>query len=262
MAKRADSQPLLKRLRHLYEGSGADASRFRYGLLAFDVTIVAYIIATSVVPRTNVIRAVDVLFGLGILADVCARLAISDNRKREFLRVTTWTDVAAVVSFLAPIAGAAAGFLRIVRMLRLLRTYQMLARLRADVAFFRRHEDVVLAVVNLTVFVFVMTSIIHETQRFTNPQITSYVDALYFTVTSLTTTGYGDILLPGTFGRLLSVIVMVSGVTLFFGLARALLHPNRVRFRCPTCGLQRHDPDAVHCKACGALLNIPDEGRD
>ena len=25
--------------------------------------------------------------------------------------------------------------------------------------------------------------------------------------------------------------------------------------------LQRHDSDAVHCKACGTLLNIPDEGR-
>jgi voltage-gated potassium channel len=34
-----------------------------------------------------------------------------------------------------------------------------------------------------------------------------------------------------------------------------------VRFACPTCGLQRHEPDAVHCKACGMILNIPDEGR-
>ena len=30
----------------------------------------------------------------------------------------------------------------------------------------------------------------------------------------------------------------------------------------PVCGLLRHDPDAVHCKACGRVLNIPDEGAD
>ena len=54
---------------------------------------------------------------------------------------------------------------------------------------------------------------------------------------------------------------MIFGVTLFFSLARALIRPSKVRFPCPTCGLQRHDPDAVHCKACGPLLNIPDEGR-
>jgi voltage-gated potassium channel len=34
-----------------------------------------------------------------------------------------------------------------------------------------------------------------------------------------------------------------------------------VRFACPSCGLQRHEADAVHCKACGTQLNIPDDGR-
>ena len=53
---------------------------------------------------------------------------------------------------------------------------------------------------------------------------------------------------------------MIFGVTLFFGLARAVLVPNKVRFRCPKCALLRHDPDAVHCKACGEVLNIPDDG--
>ena len=83
---------------------------------------------------------------------------------------------------------------------------------------------------------------------------------MYFTVTALTTTGFGDITLPGTVGRLISVVIMIFGVTLFFNLARALLTPDKVRFPCPTCGLQRHDSDAVHCKACGVVLNIPDEG--
>src|SRR3954451_13700447 len=85
-------------------------------------------------------------------------------------------------------------------------------------------------------------------------------DALYFTVTALTTTGFGDITLPGTTGRLITVVIMIFGVTLFFNLARALLSPSKVRFPCPTCGLQRHESDAVHCKACGGVLNIPDEG--
>jgi voltage-gated potassium channel len=54
---------------------------------------------------------------------------------------------------------------------------------------------------------------------------------------------------------------MIVGVTLLLNLARALFQPRKVRFACPTCGLQRHDPDAVHCKACGVILNIPDEGQ-
>ena len=59
---------------------------------------------------------------------------------------------------------------------------------------------------------------------------------------------------------MISVVIMIFGVTLFFNLARALLNPYKVRFPCPSCGLQRHDGDAVHCKACGVVLNIPDEG--
>ena len=41
--------------------------------------------------------------------------------------------------------------------------------------------------------------------------------------------------------------------------ACAVLQPAKVRFKCPSCGLMRHDLDAVHCKACGELLNIPND---
>jgi voltage-gated potassium channel len=167
-----------------------------------------------------------------------------------------------IISFLAPFAGEAGGFLRTLRTLRLLRDYQMVARLRIDSSFFRRNEEVFFAVATLAVFVFVMTGIVFETQKSHNHQITNYADALYFTVTALTTTGFGDITLPGTVGRLITVIVMIFGVTLFLNLAKALLAPSKVRFSCPICGLQRHDVDAVHCKACGTILNIPDEGLD
>ncbi len=107
-----------------------------------------------------------------------------------------------------------------------------------------------------------MTGIVYETQHRANPNITNYADALYFTVTALTTTGFGDITLPGTTGRLITIVIMIFGVTLFLNLAKVLFSPSKVRFSCPDCGLQRHDRDAVHCKACGKLLSIPDEGLD
>ena len=247
-------------IRRLYEGATPRGVRFRYALLAFDIVTVLFIIATSFLPSHETTEALDVIFGVGILADFAARLLASRHRWREFTRLSTWTDVVAIVSFLAPLAGEAGGFLRILRTLRLLRDYQMLVRLRADSSFFRRNEEVIFAVTNLAVFIFVMTAIVYETQKFRNDQITNYADALYFTVTALTTTGFGDITLHGTVGRLISVVIMIFGVTLFFNLARALLNPSKVRFPCPSCGLQRHDADAVHCKACGVVLNIPDEG--
>ena len=259
-AHTAGPRDLLDTLRHYYDSDTPEAHRFRYGLLAFDLVTVAFIVATSFMPRYEVVEWFDVLFGFVILADFLARIAISRHRLREFAHPATWADIAAIVSFLAPVVGEAGGFLRILRTVRLLATYQLLARLRKDSQWFRRHEDVILATVHLAVFVFIMTGIVYETQHAINPLIANYADALYFTVTALTTTGFGDIVLTGSWGRLLSVVVMVLGVTLFLNLERTILQPSKVRFRCPNCGLMRHDVDAVHCKACGEGLNIPNEG--
>lgn len=249
-------------VRRLYDGATPRGVAFRYGLLVFDVVTIVFIVGTSFLPPNPVVEALDTGFGVLIMIDFLARLYASRGPMREFGRLATWTDLVAIGSFLAPLPGEGAGFLRILRTLRAFQDYQMLTRLRSDSAFFRHHEEVVIAVARLAVFIFVMTAIVFETQRFSNPQIANYADALYFTVTALTTTGFGDITLPGTLGRMISVVIMIFGVTLFFNLARALISPNKVRFPCPTCGLQRHDIDAVHCKACGTVLNIPDEGRD
>jgi voltage-gated potassium channel len=56
------------------------------------------------------------------------------------------------------------------------------------------------------------------------------------------------------------VLIMIFGVSLFIRLAQTLFRPQKVHYECPKCGLSRHDPDAVHCKHCGAVVNIPTEG--
>jgi voltage-gated potassium channel len=263
MAGRADAvRGLRLRLKALYEGRSEEAHRFRYGLLVFDIVTLVFIVGTSFIPREGWVEVMDVGFGLIILTDFIARLTISDRPLRELLHPVTWADIASIVSFLAPLVGEPAGFLRILRTLRFLRSYQLLARLRADFPYFRQHEEVIMAVANFLVFLFVMTGFVYETQHATNPGIKNYADALYFTVTALTTTGFGDITLTGTTGRLISVAIMIFGVTLFFNLARAVLRPNKVRFECSDCGLMTHDPDAVHCKACGKMLKIPNEDLD
>lgn len=250
-----------ERLRLLYFGKSLTAHRFRYGLLAFDIITIAFIVGTSFLPRTQAIEWLDIVFGLVILADFGARLYVSPHPTREFAHPATWADMVAIFSFLAPVIGEGLGFLRILRTLRLLHTYQLVARLRVDSPFFRRNEDTINSIVNLGVFLFIMTGVVYETQHWRNPAIANYVDALYFTVTALTTTGFGDVTLEGSLGRLIAVVIMIFGVTLFLRLLQVLLRPRKVRFPCPTCGLQRHEVDAIHCKACGTPLKIPDEGR-
>lgn len=256
----AETTSFRVQLGRLYFGQSRVAHQFRYGLLIFDAVTIMFIIGTSFLPRTAWVELLDVIFGLLILTDFAVRLFVSPRPTREFAHPATWADMVAIVSFLAPVAGEGFGFLRILRTLRLLHTYQLTARLRADSPFFRRNEEVINAGVNLAVFLFIMTGVVYQTQHWRNPAIANYIDALYFTVTALTTTGFGDITLQGPWGRIISIVIMIAGVTLFLRLVQALVRPHKVRYTCPACGLQRHEVDAVHCKACGTLLNIPDEG--
>ncbi|MDF0594417.1 ion channel [Psychromarinibacter halotolerans] len=251
---------MLDRLRHLYEGHSPAAHRFRYALLGFDLITVIFVVVTSFFPRSTGVEVADAVFGLVILGDFLARLAIERRRLHWFLRPPVWADIIALISFLAPVAGEGFGFLRILRTLRLLHTYQILSRLRLDFPKFRQFEEATLAGVNLVVFLFVTTGLIYALQVDENPDIRNYADALYFTVTTLTTTGFGDITLTGTAGRMLSVGVMIVGVTLFLRLAQVLFRPTKVREECQTCGLALHDADAVHCKHCGATIHIDTDG--
>ena len=250
---------MIAKLRALYEGETHEAHGFRYGLLAFDFVTVVFIVTTSFLERGRVLEAVDAVFGAVIALEFVTRIMVSRRRLHEFAHLSTRADLVAIASFLAPIVGEGGGFLRVLRTLRLIRTYHVSRRLRNDSAFFRRNEDAIAAAFNLSVFLFVMTGLVYETQHRSNPDIGNYADALYFTVTALTTTGFGDITLPGTSGRMISVVIMIFGVTLFLRLAQVLFRPYKVRHSCPACGLARHEPDAVHCKACGDLLNIPND---
>ena len=251
---------LTKRLHELYEGETDLAHWFRYALLGFDISTILFVIATSFSTHGPLVETIDTMFGIIILIDFAARLWIEKQRLRYLISLATLADIVAIVSFLAPLAGEGLGFLRVLRTLCLLRTYHLMNQLRSDFSAFRRNEEVAIAAVNLLVFLFVMTGLIYATQYPHNPDIQNYADALYFTVTTLTTTGFGDITLTGTWGRLLSVVVMIFGVTLFLRLAQVLFRPTKVRHKCHRCGLLMHDADAVHCKHCGAFIHIETEG--
>lgn len=246
--------------RDLYEGSSRRAHAFRYGLLALDLLTVLYIVGSSFAEALPVARIADPVLGTLFLLDFLARLWISRRPLVMLASPLGLAEIAAIVTFIAPVFGGAAGFLRVLRTLRFLHSYQVVRRLRADFPVVRRHQDLLAAILHLAVFLFVTTALVYETQAWRNDQINNYIDALYFTVTALTTTGFGDITLEGTGGRLLSVTIMIFGVTLFLRLAHVLFRPAKVRHECEHCGLQRHEPDAVHCKHCGNVIHLDTEG--
>ena len=248
-------------LRILYTGVSRKSQIFRYCIIVFDIFSILYFILTAPLGDTPVIANVNTVLGIVILLDFVARLWIAHNRRWMLFQIYTLADVVVICSLLlAPLFVDDVAFLRILRGLRLIHSYHLIRDLRRESRFFRLHEDAIYAAVNLFVFIFVTSSFVFVVafEGRTGPE--AYIDALYFTVATLTTTGFGDITLNTPGGKLLSVFIMVVGVALFLQLARAIFQPSKIRYKCQECGLTRHEPDAIHCKHCGETLKIETEG--
>ena len=92
---------------------------------------------------------------------------------------------------------------------------------------------------------------------------TSIPVSIYWAIVTLTTVGFGDIVPQTPLGKLIASAVMIVGYGIIavptgivtVELERASRAQRLGTQRCQTCGREGHDPDAQHCKYCGATLN-------
>jgi len=245
-------------LRRLYHGRTPAAFRFQLVTVIIDLAIIGFFIATPVLQDKASFLWLDYSVAALVAADMAARLLASNDMLRLMKQPTSWIDVFILLTLLMPAAFANLAFLRILRLWSLSRSGSLWRHF--EMRGLKPWREASQAVINLLTFLFVITGFVYSFFFRGQAGLEGYIDALYFTVATVTTTGFGDIVLPGIAGKLTAIATMIIGISLFVRLAQAIFRPAKVFFPCPQCGLQRHEPDAVHCKACGHVLNIPDEG--
>jgi voltage-gated potassium channel len=150
-------------------------------------------------------------------------------------------------------------YLKALRTLRILRFLRYLA----DEEFFfgtltKMGLQVVRVVYTLITLIFISSAAIYECENLLRGgNIATYFDAVYFTVITLSTVGYGDYTPLTHAGRFVTVVMIFSGVIFIPWQAGKLmriilvLSEDKREVHCKKCGLTRHDQDAVHCKMCG-----------
>ena len=249
---------LRARLRYLYHGASPLAVRFRLAVIVIDFAIIGFFVAAPILKEHGrSFYVVDYAIAALLATDLIARIAAYSDWKDWFKRPINWVDLVVLATLLVPAWAFNFGFLRILRLWTLLNSdffWRTVGHKYDDT----RVEEITRALASLVTFIFVVTGFVYATFRDHHPGISGYLDALYFTVATLTTTGFGDITLPGPWGKITSIVTMLVGISLFVRLAQSIFRPYKVDFTCPQCALQKHEPDAVYCKACGFLLKIPD----
>jgi voltage-gated potassium channel len=249
---------LRSRLRWLERGQDIRSLRLQGLLAIIDLAILSFFLLGPYLRKGQSYLILDYTIAVWIGIELCARAIVAGNLKTFARRFMTWVDLFILATLLFPDLLFNFAFLRAMRIWSIGHSNFLKESLRR--LGYSHWLDIVRACLNFLVFLFIVTGFVYTSFFYGQEGKEGFIDALYFTVATVTTTGFGDITLPGTAGKLTSIFTMIVGISLFVRLAQAVVRPYKVRFPCPQCGLQRHDADAVHCKACGHLLNIPDEG--
>lgn len=243
---------LKKPLRRVFYGRTVGTTFVNDILLVINLTAVFMSIASFIMPTGRGFQYAE--FGLGILflIEYLTRFWISRHKREFALRLVNVVDVLVIFSLLTSVLVPNLAFFRILRTLQILRAYKFYGkRFDHHNEFIYRNFEIVTASVNVVVFLFIMSTVVYIQQRPINDSINSYLDALYFTIATVTTTGFGDITVVGASGKLLSIVIMILGVTLFFRLVKSLFVPRQLYTICPGCGLDHHSLDAQYCNHCG-----------
>lgn len=149
-------------------------------------------------------------------------------------------------------------WLRILRLIRFMRDRRLLGRLTTG-------DSLIFAQIVFTVLsiVFIYSGLIFQVEHANNPQVfTTFVDAIYFAVVTMTTVGFGDLTPVSESGRLLTVLMILTGVVLIpTQVGNLIRHAGKVANAldviCPNCEWPTHEADALFCKRCGYALPHP-----
>ena len=183
-------------------------------------------------------------------------------------------DLLAILpTYIAFFFGGAQAFL-VIRALRLMRIFRILklghflsegqyiaAALRASLT------KITVFLFFISILVTILGAIMYLIEGGTNAGFSNIPKSIYWAIVTLTTVGYGDITPITAVGQFLSALVMVLGYAIIAvptGIVTGELirkaRENRNNTQaCRYCGKEGHDDDAVHCKYCGHLLNLPPE---
>jgi voltage-gated potassium channel len=246
-------------------------------LLVLNLAFVAvFVVETYAVGETlrKLLWDADVAITMVFLVEYVLRLYGARDRLTEFTNPYTMVDLLALLPTLSvlvvpglTITAFDFGFLRVLRVIRVLRFY----RFTQDEEFFFGTVEVgtlraMKLLLTVLTILFVAAGLFYSAEAPYNPEVANFGDAFYFTVVTLTTVGFGDITPTTQAGRFVTIAAILAGVILIpwqaSKIVREWTHRDKRNVTCPNCGLEYHDADASHCKACGHVIYQRHDSRE
>ena len=240
--------------KRLFSQNNRTGKKFNQVLIVLNflfITILIYEVGWGSTPS---IQALEVFLGIVFALELGARFWIANNKSTFWNRWLNIIDLIVVLAVFGKYFVFDVILLQMISGLRIFRSYRVLSELAMQNKKIFYYYETIRVILSLLIFVFIMSGVVFSVLGPKNENINSFTDALYFTITTLTTTGFGDITVSDQSDKLLVIFIMVFGAALFLRLATNLFRPRKIFYRCGHCGLTQHEPDSSHCKHCGNVI--------
>lgn len=196
------------------------------------------------------------------LLEYLLRLWSAEKPLRYFFSLYSLIDLLAVVPFL--LTSVDIRFIRLFRWFRILKLIRFIEG-RTIFGYVSSEDSVALARILFTLFaiVFVYSGLIYQVEHPVNAvRFRTFLDAVYFSIATMTTVGFGDVTPVSETGRFLTILMILTGIALIpwqLGdlIKRLVKSTNQMETLCSNCSLSLHDADARFCKVCGSPLVQP-----
>jgi len=207
-------------------------------------------------PLDVVDKVILVIFAIEYLL----RLWSAEHRLKYLFSLYAIIDLMAVLPFFLGVLNIS--FIRVFRWFRILRLIRFVKG-KTIFGYVSSEDGAIFTRILFTLFsiIFVYSGLIYQVEHPRNAKsFGTFLDAVYFSVSTITTAGLGDITPISQLGRLLTVLMVLTGVVLIpwqlGDLVRRLVKTaNLLDIACSHCGLAEHDIDAHFCKKCGKQLD-------
>lgn len=190
-------------------------SPFQLVLFVLSILVLIALVADSVAPInrevSKIIQTLDTVVCMLFLVDVLVRFRRAE-RKLEFMP-WGWVDLIACIPNLDLLRfGRMVRILRIIRLLRGIRVGHRIVTLVLQNKPRSAFASVILSTILLVTFSSIAILIAEQGPE---SNIKSAEDAIWWSVTTITTVGYGDKYPISSEGRVIAIVLMLSGVGLF-----------------------------------------------
>jgi len=225
------------------------------------LSLVIFVAETYPLPDSvfSLLQLLDTAILIIFTFEYLIRFWLAKSKLKFFFSLFSLIDLMAILPLLLGFMDIR--FIRIFRWFRLLRFFRIF---EVEVYFLRlqKEDSVIFARILLTLFsiIFIYSGLIYQVENKINSEnFRNFSDALYFSVVTMTTVGYGDITPISEAGRLLTLLMILTGIALIpwqvGDLVKQIVKTaNKVEKTCPGCGLSVHEADANFCKICGSQV--------